>query len=68
MSNVQPGDDNGSGAVERIAAKSWPEQLRLARARALAAGATVHWDRLDVSEEEQEATLRLRERLASEQG
>jgi hypothetical protein len=38
---------------------SWSEQLRLARARALAAGVTVDWDRLDVSEEEREETVRL---------
>jgi hypothetical protein len=67
LSNVQTRDEDGSGAGERIAAGSWPEQLRLARARALLAGVTVHWDRLDVSEEEREATLRLRDRVASEQ-
>jgi hypothetical protein len=44
------------------AAPSWQEQLRLARARALAAGVTVHWERLNASEQEREATIRLLDR------
>jgi hypothetical protein len=49
-----------------ILATSWEERLRLARARALAAGVTIDWDRLGASDEEREATVRLRERLPAE--
>ena len=55
-----PEDVDGSGDTGRVAAGSWAETLRLARARALAAGVTVHWDRLELSEEERDATERLR--------
>jgi hypothetical protein len=58
-----PDDADGSGDAGRIAAGSWAETLRLARARALAAGVTVHWDRIQLSEEERVATERLRESL-----
>jgi hypothetical protein len=57
------GEGDLAGAV---AAGGWAEQLRLARARALAAGVTVHWDRLNVTEAEREATLQLRDLIVRE--
>ena len=56
-------DADGFGEAPGLAAGPWTGQLRLARARALAAGVTVHWDRLNAGDEERQATMKLRDRL-----
>jgi hypothetical protein len=56
---MQP-EQNGAGDPPSA---SWAEQLRLARARALARGIRIEWERLAVPEGEREATERLRDQL-----